>query len=370
MNKHFIGATVLLAGTIIGAGIFSLPYVFTVLGFWRGVLYLVLAMLVYVAVHTMYAELIETRSGNHEFFFLAHTYLSPRFSKFASYVVFSGLILTLTIYLILGQAFTAFTFGEATALSFFIFWAVGTLFMFVRLSWLEWADFIGVLGILAIVLLVLWLGGMTPFRSATPRALNMSLALLPFGPLLFSFMGRSAIPEVVDEHRAATKEGRAFSLRRAIFWGTALPAAIYIIFVVGVIRLAPNVSSDALSSLTFLPGYAIGALGILGFITLITSYFMIGINVKNILTFDVRVRPWIAGFIIAFAPPALYLLGVKNFLSAVSFAGGIFVALESMFVVMMWQKAFPRRGWRWIQWPLYIVFLLAIGYEIARTFFV
>ena len=57
--KNFIVAIALLAGTIIGAGIFSLPYVFKVVGFWVGVLCLVLFTGVYTVIHLMYAAVIK-----------------------------------------------------------------------------------------------------------------------------------------------------------------------------------------------------------------------------------------------------------------------------------------------------------------------
>ena len=39
------------------------------------------------------------------------------------------------------------------------------------------------------------------------------------------------------------------------------------------------------------------------------------------------------------SPLFLYFMGFQNFLKLVGLAGGVFVGLESIFVVLMWRKA-------------------------------
>ena len=69
MNKRFLMAAMILSGTIIGAGVFSLPYVFREIGFLWGIFYLAFFTAVYFAVHVMYASTIEARDGTHHFFY-------------------------------------------------------------------------------------------------------------------------------------------------------------------------------------------------------------------------------------------------------------------------------------------------------------
>ena len=373
MNKNAVLATSLLAGTIIGAGIFSLPYVFSRLGFGLGSVYLLGCFLVYGAFHVMYAEILSHQHGEHQFFFVARRYLPKFLSPVASLVIFGELIFALLVYLTLAPTFASIAFGYGGVLAVVLFGAVSSLFMFVRLSWLGFAEVLGTLAILGVVGVVVaasfGIGITVPFVFSVDDPL---LFLLPLGPLLFSFSGRSALSEVILQHRAAEKEGKPFSLRRVVLWGTGLPAVVYVLFVASILRLAPHVSPSALDSLTHLSPLLYSLLGVLGLIALWTSYFMIGINVREILRLDLKFPRVLAELVAVSSPFILYFAGFQSFFTAVSVAGGLFLGLEGIFVTAMWRRAFPassaggpRRPLRWATWLLFLIFGSAVGYQVG-----
>ncbi|MBI5732687.1 hypothetical protein HY967_01875 [Candidatus Jorgensenbacteria bacterium] len=366
-GKSFILATGLLAGTIIGAGIFSLPYVFNQIGLIPSLVYMSIFTAVYSVIHIMYGDLSEKFEGEHQFFYLAKTYLSKLTARVATFAVLGELLLVLVVYLILAPTFFEIAFGVGGKTALLIFWILGSVFMFVRLSWLGITEIAGTVAILFIIGLVLIAAVDKPFPSTTVNLGNMPLSafFLPFGPLLFSLSGRPAVSKMVEEHRLS---GKNFSLRKAIVWGTVIPAIVYTLFVIGIIKLNPQVSPEALDSLGYLPPTIFSLLGIMGLVTLWTSYFMIGINVKDILRFDMKVSKTVAGLVVVGIPLFLYSLGFQDFLSAVSFTGSVFLALEGLFIVTMWRKAFPENSWRWVVWPLYLIFFAAITYEIINIF--
>src|ERR1051325_7446024 len=110
MNRSFILGTAILAGTIIGAGIFSLPYVFAHLGVVVGAIYLFLFGVVYFFIHKMYAELVDQFPEDREFYYLLKKFISPAFARFAIFTVISGIVLELTVYLILSPSFGTIVF--------------------------------------------------------------------------------------------------------------------------------------------------------------------------------------------------------------------------------------------------------------------
>ena len=366
MGKDFFLTTGLLAGTIIGAGIFSLPYVFSQIGFGAGLFYLIFFTLVYFVIHLMYAKIIESKDGAHQFFYFAKNYLPKKIANTASFIILFELILVLTVYLILAPTFAELIFGQGGLTALLIFWFLGSLFMFVKLEWLGWAEFLGTLCILAIVISVIFLGKAPALGAPIFRKIDWPLFFLPFGPLLFSLAGRPAIAKVVEECRKIKSSGRSITLNKIILWGTFIPPIVYLLFVVGILRLNPNVSPEALSGLGFLPPLALGFLGFLGLLTLWTSYFIIGINIKDILRIDLKRSTRFSVFVVLIAPLVLYFVGFKNFLSVVSLTGSVFLVLEGIFVIAMWRKAFPKNNWRWISWPLYFIFVVALGYEIVN----
>src|SRR3990170_1628515 len=102
--KQFLLPFGLLAGTIIGAGVFSLPYLFKFSGFALGFFYLALASFAYVVLYRMYADIIRETPGDHRFVGFARIYLGRYASWLAFLIAVVEGVLVLTIYLILSQS--------------------------------------------------------------------------------------------------------------------------------------------------------------------------------------------------------------------------------------------------------------------------
>lgn len=354
-----------LAGTIIGAGVFALPYLVGKLGAVTGLFYLCGASLVYYGVHRMYAAVVAGAPPGHDFLTFVRARL-PRVAAFiASLTVIGELVFTLVVYLALAPTFLALIVPLPTLSATLLFWVIGSLFVFVRLSWQGFAEFSGTLLIGAIIVVILLAGGAAPLDIPLVRSLDLSTAFLPLGALLFAFAGRPAVALVVKEWRGAA---RSFSLGRAVFWGTFVPAALYAIFVFAILRLNPSVTPEALNSLGFLSPSLLMALGAMGFLTLWTSYFMIGANLKDILHLDLKIHSWLVAIVVLVFPLALYLAGFNAFFDALSFTGSVFLALEGLFVVWLWRRTFPSHRFRFVSIPLSFVFTLALVYEVLSRF--
>lgn len=364
MNKGFLLAVGLLSGTIIGAGIFSLPFVVNQLGLITGVFYLLFFATVYSLIFLMYAELTTTTNEEHRFFYLAEKFLPDSLAEIASTVVIVGLIFTLTIYLILAASFFALFSSLSIPLALFLFWALGSLFIFVKLSLQGAVEVFGTAAILAIAFTVFFSGTDLP---ATPlfEQLDLVKFLLPFGPLLFAYSARTAIPRVVNTWRGSKLSGRPFSLKTAIFSGTYLPMLVYLLFIFGVLRLTSVVTPEALTGLTLLSPTILTLLGVLGILTIWTSYFMIGADVRETLKYDLKISGWLSSLVVLTLPVGLYLAGFQNFLTVLGFTGGVFLGLEGIFIIMMWRRAFPNHRLRRPAALLYIVFLLALVYSLV-----
>ncbi|MDO8557104.1 MAG: aromatic amino acid transport family protein [Candidatus Jorgensenbacteria bacterium] len=365
MNTYFIRSTSLLAGTIIGAGIFSLPFIFRVVGFATGTVYLALFTIVYIAVHAMYARVLEANKGEHQFFYLAKKYLPWGIRSIASCSIFIELFFVLATYLVLAPVFWNIVAPANFTFALVAFWFLGSVFIFMRLKWLGWAEALGVLSIAGIVVFIFILSLHRPFEAPLFETFDLTAFFLPFGPLLFALSGRPALSAVLEEHRKAKAAGRGFSLFSSVFWGTAISAVVYFLFIMGVLRLNPFAGPEALNSLNMLPRATQSLLGILGFVTLWTSYFVIGINVRDILHIDLRRSRILSALVVLIIPLVLYAIGFREFLPMVSFIGSVFLALEGIFIVWIWRSAFPKNPWRGWSSLLYVIFLIALGYEVV-----
>ena len=357
-------ATGLLAGTIIGAGIFSLPYVVNQIGLILGIFYLLFFAFIYFLIFLMYADLTRTTREEHRFFYLAERFLPGNLAGFASFIIMTGLIFALTIYLILAASFFGLFVSVPVSTALFIFWLLGSVFIFAKLSLQGVVEIFGTVAILTIAAVIFFSGSSLP-DAPLFRDLDLAKILLPFGPLLFAFSARVAIPRVVGVWRKEKSAGRQFSLKKAIFFGSFLPALIYLIFVLGVLRLAPDVSPEALSGLASLSPAILTLLGVLGILTLWTSYFMIGADVRETLKYDLKASGWLSSLVVLVLPVGLYFVGFQNFLTVLGFTGGVFLGLEGIFIITMWRRAFPSHRLRRPAFFLYLVFLLALVYSLV-----
>lgn len=370
MKKYPLLAVSVLTGTIVGAGIFALPYVFRTLGLGLSIAYLIFFALVYFCVHLMYAELVKKHRGTHEFFFLANQYLPRPLVSVASFLILAELVFVLVAYLAISSSFLKlflpFNDVKLTA----IFWLAGSIFIFAPLKWLSRIELLGVLGIGAIIFLVFFAGGWggQTISFQPIGRFGVPLLFLPFGPILFALSGRPAISRVIDLYKESEKKGRLFSLKKAVFWGTMIPAVIYLFFVIAVLRLTPEATADTISGLRFIVPHLLSVLGVLGFFAIWTSYFMIGINIREIIQEDIKWPAGVGVFLAVFLPFLLYLFGLDSFLRVVSFTGGVLLSLEAIFIIVMWRKAFRYRVIRRFSILLYPVFFTAMSYEIWRFF--
>lgn len=368
MNGKFLLSAGFLAGTIIGAGVFALPYVVREVGLLAGLFYLFGGAGIYYAVHRMYAGVLVESPRGAQFVTVARRFLSPRAASLASILIFLELIFVLVVYLALAPAFASLIGSFPPTTSLLAFWVVGSLFVFVRLSWQGVAEFLGTLVVTGIVAVVLAAGGDAPLTTPWVKPMNLGLLFLPLGPLLFSFSGRPALHAVVEEWREARERGVPFSLPRAVRWGTFIPVFLYAAFVAGVLRLAPDAAPEGLVNLGALPAWLQAVLGGMGLLTLWTSYFMIGANVKDILLRDLKSPSWVASATVLAVPLLLHLTAFRTFFEALSFTGNIFLGIEGLLVVALWRRAFPSHRLRMLALPVAGVFLAALAYEVVTRF--
>lgn len=340
----------LLAGTIIGAGIFSLPFVFSSAGFPLGFASLILGTGVFIALHLLYADVILRTPGTHRFVGYTQIYLGPWLSRLALLASVPQMLLVLTIYLILAVRFGDLLVPGLGVPSLYFFWAIGSALIFFGLRTLASFELWMTGGIVFIIFALFVVAA--PYIATTPQSTlvpHWSLWFLPFAPVLFALSGRVAIPSLVRYVRELSHD-TVGPLRAIIGWGTIIPAVVYGIFVLSVAALSPVVSDDAVTGLlgAVSPSMLL-ALGLLGLLSLLSSYVVVGLDVSNILEYDFRVPRALRVSAVVGVPIFAYLLGLQQFIALISFTGGVFLSLEGILIAWMWLRLSPHT------WPQSIV---------------
>jgi len=366
----------LLSGTIIGAGIFSLPYAFLAAGIWASVALLCVVTSAFLIFHLLYADIVARDGDDHrlEGFARMHAGMPGYVAAIAISVVQE--LFTLTIYLVLSMSFARLLLGVGWEFTGMVaFWIIGSLALISKTRRVALWEAVATASIILIVAIVgVWgihaWGKIAHMAPLLPQ--NIGTALIPFGLLLFAFNGRTAISTVVHYFRFLPIKKRFRLIKKSIIAGTLIPAGVYVIFVFGVVGLSSGaVSQDTITGLSrSLPlwfGIVFGALGIL---SLVSSYFAIGLDVKNSLRFDVGFSS--AGAIaLTFAIPLLlFLLGFQNFIWLVEIVGGFFIGLEGVLMLVLWHRSRKKNNTSLLHIPfplimfVWAVFIASVCYTV------
>ena len=328
----------ILSGTIIGAGIFSLPFIFKEAGLSTSFFYLAIFSLVYLFIYFFYGDLIIRTPGEHRFVGYAKMYLGVSGFWAAILIGLIQLFFVLTIYLVLAPSFSRLFIADGHFYHLLVFWLLGSIAILFDTKRVAFLEFLIIGGIIAIIALIFGLG-LDGFLTKEIFWDDINLSkFLVVGPILFALSGAIAVPEVVSYFRE-TNTPISF-LKNSLSLGAILPAIIYAGFIAGVLGLSESVTEDAVSGLAArLPIWLLALVGVLGFLSLISSYIVIGLNARRILEYDLSLPGFVSRLLVIFIPVGLYLVGFQSFIGLVSFVGLIFLPLESIFIIFMWLKA-------------------------------
>lgn len=330
----------MLAGTIIGAGMFALPFAFRTAGLYTSFFSLAAATFAFTLLHLFYGDLMLRTPGRHRFAGYARIYLGQGAFLASVALTVVQMIAVMAIYLILARQFIAVSMPSLSpALGLVVFWAFGSLAMFAGLRRIALAELLITGGMITIILMLLVLG----FTRGGPISADSSTAnpgaFLPLlGPILFALAGRVAIPSVLSYgERNRLSRG---AIRRAIAFGTILSGAVYALFVLAALRLAPHPSEDTITGLLgFVPQGVLFTIGALGLLSLWSSYLMVGVDVSSILQYDLGASAFPRMLLVLGVPLVLALAQVAGFFALVELVGGVFLALEGILILALFLAA-------------------------------
>lgn len=364
-----IKASFVLFGTIVGAGIFGLPYVVEESGYFVGLTWMVVLAGAVTLTHLLYGEVVMATEGDHRLVGYVTKYLGAWAGRVETVASFLGLFSASLAYLILGGLFVqglASAFGASVAAPvgagiLFVFGLAaawfGTRFLSGVDFWLTLVEF-GAIALLAVVAL-------TGFEAAHLAEVDLTRAFLPYGVVLFAYGGLAAINET-----RAIAGGDPARVRRSIVAGTLLAAALTILFVTAVVgALGPSVTPESVGGLNARFGGSLPVLAaVAGLFSILTSYVVFGEFLKSTLQKDFG-RSKIAAVAIAIGGPfALYLAGVRSFGRVIELSGAALLGIEGALVCFTYLAARKRFPGKMLAIPKGLVYLLA-GVYLAGAFY-
>jgi len=360
----FLKALAVFLGTIIGVGIFGLPFIAFKAGFFVLAGYFVIMSVVAILVNIIYARVVLGTSGIHRFPGYVQEYLGSSWKKFAFVITAVGLGGALLAYLIVGGNFLFACFGPifggGVIIYTLVFFVIGASLVYRGVKGISIIELI-LLFVLFFILVIFYIKAFPFININNFRSFDLGYIVFPYGVVLFSLWGTSIIPEIKE------MLGSGVALKKVIVSGVVLSAMIYLFFVYIVQGASLVVSEDAISGLEQTIGSNIIRLGFLfGVITCFTSFLALSLTLKKILWYDFGLNKNLAWFLTCFIPLGLFFLGFRKFIEVISFTGAVALGIEAIIIVFLYKKFLVKKMFQKMNPLWYLlagVFLLGIVLE-------
>jgi tyrosine-specific transport protein len=356
-----IYAVGVLANYIIGVGMFSLPYIASKVGIWTMLGYFLLLGVFVILINLFYGELALRAPDQKRLPGLAKFYLGSAGEKIAAISTIFSFYGAILAYLIIGGEFLqnllSPIFGGGNLVYTLLYFSLGAILIFYGRKFIFQVEFLGLILFFVILIFIFWRGfPLLKIENLFIKTGNIGDFFLPFGPVLFSLWGLEIIPEIEE----FLGKGKSL-LRKIIFFGSAIPLFIYLFFIFMVLGISGfQTTESAISGLkSFLGSGVISLAFILGILTTFTSFNCLGLNLKSVFYYDLKINKNLAWAITCFFPLFLFLVGIKSFILVISLAGGTMLAISGILVLLMYRKITKNK----FIYPLILIFFIGVVYE-------
>jgi len=355
-----------LSGTIIGVGLFALPYVTLKVGFWVILGYFLVLGALVILVHLFFGELALKTPDFKRLPGFAAIYLGKR-GKIVAYIsTILGIFGALLAYLIVGGEFLSELFspifgGDALFCTLFYFVIAASL-IFYGIKAIAKVEFWGLV-LFFIILFTIFFRGQPLIETQNLFPFpDRSAWFLPYGVILFSLWGAALIPET-EEMLGNQKK----MLLKIIPVAILIPVLTYLFFIYLVLGITGSQTTEtALPGLRIVLGDGIVSLALLfGLVTTFTSFITLGLTLKKVFWYDLKIDKTISWLITCFVPLFLFLIGVKQFVPVIAFVGAVMLGIDGILILLMYRKINPKKL---LVYPLFLILLGGIIYEVMYFF--
>jgi len=361
--KRSIYALSIISGTIIGVGLFSLPYITLKVGILPILGYFFVLGILVIIVHYLFAEVSIKTPDFVRFPGFAKIHLGNWGKNIALASNILGLLGAILAYLIVGGEFLTDllgpVFGGQNLLYTLFYFVIGAALIYFGIKAIAKVEFWGLVLFFIILIFIFFKGfPLIQIKNLFPTP-NLFYLFLPYGPILFSLWGAALIPEAEE----ILKENKKL-LRKIIPISILIPIFVYLFFIFLILGICGgDTTQTALTGLKdFLGSGPFYLLLFFGLLTTFTSFITLGLTLKKIFWYDLKLEKKLSWFFTCFIPLILFLIGIKSFIVVISAVGGIMLGVDGILIILMYKKINPQK--KALVYPLIFIFALGILYEI------
>jgi len=373
-TKNFLYATAAMVGTMVGVGVFGVPFSFAKAGFLVGFLFLLLTGFLTLVVNTMFGEVVLRTEKKHQTVGYAGLYLGPIWKKVMFFATVLSIYAAMLAYIVISGDFLSnvlspFFYISSTAYSY-LFAIILSLLLLTGLKRVSMVELILTALFISVVLLVFGFG-IPKVNLNNLKAFNPEFWFLPYGVLLFAFAGMSAIPIQKE-----LLKGEERKLKKSILWAVLMVGTLYLIFAFTVVGVSGDVTSpDAVTGLfDFLRNKIVVLGSIFGILAVGTSFLMLGAALDEVFRWDYGLKKGWAWLLVVLPPLALFFIGLRTFIDVISLAGSLAIGLIMLILVFTYVAA-KSKGDRvpeyslnipkWFLYSIVVLFLAGIVYVLV-----
>jgi len=375
---NFLKALAVFVGTIIGVGIFGLPYVASKAGFFITLFYFLLMSGIVIVIHLIYGEICLETKGLHRLPGYVNKYLGNGWKNLSFLLIWLGLTGASLAYLIVGGEFLKFLFapyfGGNTLIYTLIFFTAGSYLIFRGIKSISQIELF-LLFLLFVILIIFFLKALPFINSDYLKTIDWRFLTFPYGVILFSLWGSAVVPELKEmlERNPRTKnfsgETGKKKLKKVIISGISISALAYLFFIFIIFGTCGiNTSKEAIFGFSQILGNSIVGLGfIFGIIACFTSFLTLGLALKKVFWYDFGLSKNLSWVIACFLPLFLFLIGMREFIDVIGVTGAFAIGGEGIIIVFLYKAFLEKKFSKKINPLLYLLptfFIIGIGLQI------
>jgi len=204
----FLKALAVFLGTVIGVGIFGLPFVASKAGFFIVLFYFLFMALIAASISLIYGQVILGSEKINRLPGYVGEYLGEKWKKITFLIIAVGLMGALLAYLIIGGQFLSSLlssyFGGGPILYTLLFFILGAYLVFRGIKSISGVELF--LLFFLFVILILFSIKVFPFIDIDNfKGFDLKYIAFPYGIILFSLWGSAVIPEIKEMVKGSKK---------------------------------------------------------------------------------------------------------------------------------------------------------------------
>ncbi len=357
-----------VVGTIIGAGIIGVPYVFAQSGFLTATVVLILVGFALFFVRLMLAETIMRTEGVYQLTGYTKIYLGPIFQHIQGFVLVFSIFGTLLAYMISqGEILSALLGGSSFVWALAFYFSFSVLVVY-GIDVVKRSELMMIVAVFLIMVVIAFYSA-PQVKTSFLNVFSFSDIFLPFGVIMFACAGLVSVPAA---WRVVKRSNRKDLFKSVIVWGGLIPPVIYFIFALLVVGITgPNTSQVATVSLGEVIGpHMVVVANIFAFFTVATSFLTMALAQQDIFHFDYSFSKLLSSFLVIAVPLFLFVLDFSDFISIISFVGAFMVGINGFLAVWIFWRArklgtlkpaFVVPSWLAVPMSVFLVLIFAVG---------